>query len=140
MTEAMKKKIVEMDVATNVKVVLPRNSSLEAHLLQNAAAIRNRRLLSAPIKNIPFGIRGRRRVRRQTVLFIGMRPNPDNVRQNQPSTSSLSAPAQTPSTSAQPPTPESPARNVVDASNDNSCIELTFSDAFGRLSLDSDSD
>lgn len=49
----MKKKMEEMDVATQVKILVPRNSGLVGHLLYNpVAAIRNRRLLSMQNSNV----------------------------------------------------------------------------------------
>lgn len=135
-TPAMIKKISEMDVDTNVKIIAPRNGCLEKYLIQKPTnpvqypQRRNHRLLSAPIRCLPFGIRGRRRRdRRQSILFIGMRPDVDNV-----------AP---PPPAVRPPTP-TPNQNILSrptspAVIDMSLLESSFSESFGQLSIN-DSD
>lgn len=78
--------MVEMDVDTNIKIVVPRNGGLEKYLLERAALNRRRNRLSMPIRNIPFGVRGARRIknrRQTTIMFIGIKANPDNVAQAQ---------------------------------------------------------
>lgn len=137
----MKSKLLEMDVDTNVKIVVPRNACLEKYLLQkpvqHPAQRRNLRLLSAPIRNLPFGIRGRRRFRRQSLLFMGIRPDVDNV---------APPPRQAVPSPSPPPTPIQHQINISHSSSptgtsiDMSRLESSVSDTFGRLSLYSDSD
>lgn len=156
----MKSKIAEMDVATKTKVMVPRSGCLERYLLQNAPQRRNRRLLSAPVRNIPFGVRGRRRNRRETIMFIGLRPNLDRIVSPTPNRSPISpnrsrqtahrSPAiNQPSTSTSGQASRvyrrltfspSPARHVITSPPpaDNSTIDLSFTDSFGLLSIDSD--
>lgn len=143
----MIKKIIEMDVSTSTTIRVPRNIGVEEYLIRNAApVIRNRRLLSLPIRNIPFGVRGRRRVRRQSILYIGMRPNLDNVQIQSPAPIQPTTPNEPSARSTAPRVyrrlvfSPSPARNVITSPPTDHHIDLTFTDAFGRLSIYNDSD
>lgn len=142
----MKAKKDEMDVALNTVVRVPRNTGLEQHLLQRRNLLMRPRLASYPaVRNIPFGVRGRRRNRRlMTVMFIGVQPNPDHLVQTPPS---QVRPA--PWVPARNPTPApacrrllfppSPDQNVLasETAAEDSLIDFSFTENFGQLSLDS---
>lgn len=137
--------MLEMDVDTNIKIMVPRNGGLEKYLLERAALNRRRNRLSMPIRNIPFGVRGARRIRNRrptTIVYIGIRANPDNAME------AKNAP--TPWIPPRPATPRpsvyrrltftpSPPLHVIDSPPvaEDSLVDFSFNDAFGSLSLDS---
>lgn len=144
----MKRKVDETDVATGLKIVIPRKGCLEKYLMTNPqqSQQRNRRLLSMPSanQNIQFGVLGCRRARRQTILFIGMNPNPDSMGVPTPP-----APIQRATYGYSTPGPSrvyrrltfspSPPRNIINSPPaDDSTIDLSFVDTFGNMSIDSD--
>lgn len=152
-TRAMQIKIAEMDVAMNTKILVRRDVGLDKYILENAALLnRNRNRLSAQIqpKNIPFGVRGRRRirVRRHTIMFIGVQPNVDNnAAQNQQSPMPSSwVPARAATPAATParrvyrrltftPSPDQHLMNQPAEPAEDSTVDVHFDELFGRLSL-----
>lgn len=102
-TAAMKKKMNEFDVDSNVQIVVPRNMDLEKKLLDMAMMSRRRNRLSLPNRHIPFGIRGARRIhtrRATTVMFVGITANPDKLGNHV-----AQAPTPIPSPPSPPPAP-----------------------------------
>lgn len=83
----MKAKLIEMDVAVNTAIQVQRHTGFESHLLTRRNVAMRPRLNSLPaVRNIPFGVRGRRRNRRvqSTIMFVGIQANPDGTAQRSP--------------------------------------------------------
>lgn len=142
----MKAKLDEMDVALNTVIRVPRNTGLEQH---RNLTLRPRLASYPAVRNIPFGVRGRRNQRRQTIMFIGVLPNPDNVQMSpiQETTPQVRPEPWAPARLSTPArrvyrrltfTP-SPDQNVLaaEAIAEDSLVDFSFTENFGNLSLDS---
>lgn len=98
----MLEKAKEWGVSLNIKINLPRNLSLENYVKNPGRPIAPPVNLNEPNRNIPFGVRGRHRHKhvnrrlQQTLLYIGVRANPDG---HEPLTE-IAIDTTTPSTSA----------------------------------------
>lgn len=149
-TDAMKAKMDEIDLDTNVEVLLQRCLALERYLSNFASNPTRNRLVQVTIgKN-----RRRRQNRGQTFIYIGLRVNPDNPQRLLPTSNQLQTPIRTPIVVNRPPPTRDPAAPGPSTSEayrvkrrlsfstpaGNSTIDFSVTDAFGQLSLDSESD
>lgn len=80
----MKKKAKEFDVSMALKILVPRRIELEQFLIDRATAIRQRRMSTQDRRHLPFGVRGRKRIRAcrytTSILYVGLNPNLDGPR------------------------------------------------------------
>lgn len=144
----MYRKINKLDVALNAEIHIARNRILEEYLISRPNNILRPRLTSMPaIRNIPFGVRGRRHRRLMSVMYIG-------IQANMAETASPAPAQQQPASTWRPARPPSPAnriyrrltftpspdRHMLPASpvlpNDDTTLEIEFIENFGRISLE----
>lgn len=146
----MKKKAIEFDVSLSPKVIIPRRIELETFLFERQAVKPNRRLSLPDRRHIPFGVRGRKRIRARrlttSILYVGLQPNLDGLstpRQylasRPPIPAPAPAPAQAPAQAPAPAPTPSPPRNVLAATDgEDQLVNFSFNNLFGRMHLSDD--